>query len=424
MQLWARNRLDDGEVKLEQVAYAERHYDTQRRKLIILPGADIKDIYPEMFDSEEMFNGKLQDLSGCIKGGEILLGGASVSDLGIDIMAYSHGLDVRMHEEDPKGVMLAHYKNPDKATGTEAKTFVRDILVPMLNEKGQPGTLEEMSAQELSERLDHITFMNHSRGGLFMRCVNNAFREALSRSGYSKEEIADIMPHMVGINVASIARIDEVEEPSATMLHFLATNDCTARNVIGNYAALLSEVEQKQQQRDHMIDTGANFSLDPEHVEATKEKLFKQCGYEGQAHRVKARPISNGIVVRAELPDELQWTECVQDHCDIKFVDRGLSREKDGMDIDHNFRLHSIPGGKNPAYPRMLRNAVIGSVVRDGPISCGQNSKEGCVELLTTQQNSLVRPPLVDYRQHETMPHATREALLDVARASANAINL
>lgn len=273
-------------------------------------------------------------LSGSIKYVEQTLAAAR-SQGPIDILLQSYELPYEYF-----GGKERHYAGKRNSISYHGQNALQQVVLPLLLQAGE--RLDQLTPEQLIERISHLTLFSHSYGSIVTQDVADCFALRLSAAGFSAEDTARIMKEMVAINVAPIARID-FGAPNFTHFHFRASNDMAAIDSIRysnpdyrHYVPMLDQCGYWKISR--LLDTLGES--------ASREALLK--GLQTQVERLRrpgvmplpvSRSVSSGYSFSAMLPDtEIRWLETQHDGSEVcRILNQEIAQQQGGA-VAHDYR--------------------------------------------------------------------------------------
>lgn len=366
----------DGTTNITDMA----DFDPQGRTVIILPGTRVNHEVPQA-----IVNIKFIPAYRTIVKESLARQG--IDDAQIYCGVYGHN-DEQMISD--------HYSHPTRkndnpkvkpfttdAAGTDVRSFVANILLPFsgVTDHAHP------DAEQVAQRLSHLTLMAHSYGGTFAAEAAREFQFVLRNDhGYSRDEAARIASEIVVVGIAPV-RDMEHERLGFRNLDFTGRTDASnlgfMRRVAGDHieTGLVPEDTDKEELALHYYKRSGyvdmpNSLLPPENAEL-------------QAPETSGNSYSQ--VTRVAMPAAIHWTSHsnkprVMDQAQLDSEHRqleehirkmrGLSEEEpitalNGADLiqyglvpTHDHRMYLQPANENRALVQAVDHALSAAVSR------------------------------------------------------------
>lgn len=327
------NRMN-GQPELTPVKLDELHYDPDRRRVIVLPGAAI---HPYSAPSS---------IAGCIKYAEQSLERAMAHSDSPPIDIYVWVYDEAFESFGGHG---KHYRGDRQPAYYGAKIGTNAIRHLLL----KPGEhMEQLTPDDMKVRLSHLTLLGHSFGSIVSQDITYYLVREMKRMvqthcpGWNEAAVSDVIKELVTVSVASAARQD-LSQPNATQYFFTASNDRLAKQLVKSHT-------QNKEIQDEML---------------------KACGYEKEpVSRGRTRqqfwPSSNRYHVSTAMPeDDVAWRERRWDGRMQERRMHGDHGQLKDKDPEHAFSSFLFC---NPVTGTLLRNVMNNAVLREPGIGTGE----------------------------------------------------
>lgn len=326
------------------------HYDANRKSVIFFPGADIDHSSPPHVIGGNI--GLIEQTMSC----------ALRADPNIDIYLYTY--DDKFEDYGASKNYFAGRKH-DNHYSRNACLYGLGRLLRVGDE-----SLSDLSNEELKERLSHITGVGQCYGSIAQQGLVDEFETLLKRHGFSDRDVMEIMPELVLVNAASLAR-PKTDGPMATQFHFTADNDTMAID------AIHERCPSREKAFQHLEQSGYEKAvawLRQQPGEARFEDLSK--AYAASVHEQAAKapkPVprqigQNQYRVSGLVPDtQVCWVEYTHDGQERLRAIPAPNPNPDLAKVRHDYRnfLYGSPIGIS------LINVVNNAIGRDAGIGDG-----------------------------------------------------
>ena len=357
--LWRLDRTGK-EPRLERVDTDSLHYEPGRKRVVLFPGAGLHDFLPQMEGEAGV-----RTLAGSIKYVEQTLSSARAHDVALDIYLYSYE---EPYNDEPK---RNHY-HLGRAMSQYGENAGRHVLQHLILNEGE--RLNQLSADEIKQRLSQVTMVGHSYGSIVMQDVTNRLADFLRLAGFEPQESADMLKELVAVSVAPIARTD-YPAPNATQYFFNSINDITAVDAIRRAnpdpAVHLPLLHACGYGRVATILERHGGSLPRTELlqELTAEIEGEREVRQGKTPVPKVKHTASGYTISSMLPDDhIHWMEKRPDGSEICRILDKTESQRTQTAVVHDYRAY-LHG--NHKLGDVLINIMNNAVQRDVGIGDG-----------------------------------------------------
>lgn len=213
------------------------HIDFSRKPMICIGGGSA-------------IHSNTKSIAAMIGSVESLLGGKEVEREGVDVYCISHPVSQRVYLQ---ARVCRYNADPEHYASESAVQFVREHIMPYLEEGAKPGTRQDIAT--IKQRLRKCNLVAFSYGTVFLQEGCNALTDALLERGYAPQEVRDALAEVYAMHLSIMCRVDgNKERGSFSSIYVISPEDrVTASRV--NVAPLL---EGRRDGKSHLIRKNEN----------------------------------------------------------------------------------------------------------------------------------------------------------------------